>query len=283
MESLQHIHNLKYISFIFNDSNFQLMPENEKWNYRLIALLCGILWYAIYRIAGNKYGIHWYALMHSIISSFFAVICIYLDIFAAENISGTSEPLRTIRCEGPLTPLHSFLPTITLGYAFSDILYGLSSSGSSDVLIHGVGMGSVLIIVCELGIQHTITPMILMELSSIPLNLYEAYFLSPNAKVVVLILFAILFALIRVLFVPYMWIRFLWTFYEEIFKGKSKDAVAVGDERDGVITDGCFPDNFIYIILTFGLLFHGLNFFWFGKIIKKIYRRINRLQKSNVA
>ena len=232
------------------------------WNLRTVAFISAICLYGTYRLGrtgpgGAKRGnVCWEALIHAIISGVGAAACVYLNEFAAEEISGMSEPLRSIRCDGeaggegdaggggPLTSLHRILPAITLGYGMCDILEGVDLG--RDFLLHATALVLVMGTVCELGVSHTITPMLIMELSSIWLNVVSASFISESASVAFQALFALTFFVVRILIVPYIWLEWVITLLKE--------------DRAG--NDLCFPRYFIYLVLVFGVIFNGLNFYW---------------------
>ena len=69
----------------------------------------------------KKRGIDWYALIHAIISSIGAMICMYLDYTSSTILTGSPEPESTVLCGEPLTSLHRILPAITMGYAIFDL------------------------------------------------------------------------------------------------------------------------------------------------------------------
>jgi len=175
--------------------------EHSEWtnDYRIVAFFFSMLWFGIYVLIGNRNGVDWHSVSHSVLVGLGSIYCTYMNIFEAESISGMPgtkrfdtifdttfdtifdgkiisilnismfffllvEPLRTIRCEGPLTPLHSFIPVVALGYAVSDIIYGFQT-GSNDFIFHGACMGTVLLIVCELEMQHSVISALLMYVS----------------------------------------------------------------------------------------------------------------------
>ena len=73
-----------------------------------------------------------------------------------------AEPLRSIRCAPPLTSLHRLLPAITWGYAIFDLVDSFYL-GDMVFAVHSVALAAVMGLVCEIGISHHITPMLLME------------------------------------------------------------------------------------------------------------------------
>ena len=72
--------------------------EDPKWNYRILAVISGLVWFLMFLIGGKKYGVYWYSFLHSIVSGVGALLCVYLDVFAAEFISGTSGMLCPCPC-----------------------------------------------------------------------------------------------------------------------------------------------------------------------------------------
>lgn len=73
-------------------------------------------------------------------------MCYHLFDFSG----GVGEPLRAIRCANALTPVHSLVPMISLGYAALDLFDGLYTS-RLDFVLHGLTMVSVLAFLCEIG------------------------------------------------------------------------------------------------------------------------------------
>ncbi len=248
----------------------------KTWNLRAVAAASAVVLYATYRLgrSGGKSssnakvgGVCWEGLLHATLSGVGSAICVYLNHFAAVDISGESEPLRSIRCDGddasslPLTSLHRILPAITLGYGLCDILEGLDLG--RDFLLHATALVIVMGTCCEMGYSHTVTPMLLMEISSIFLNLSSATFISETTSVVFQLLFASSFFVIRIWIVPYIWLEWVWTLVRE--------------EREGRAI--CFHWSFKYFTIFFGFIFNGLNFYWMYKIIRKIKRKLSGKEK----
>jgi len=254
----------------------------KTWNLRAVAAASAVVLYATYRLGrsggqqGGKSssnakvgGVCWEGLLHATVSGVGSAICVYLNHFAAVDISGESEPLRSIRCDGdddasaslPLTSLHRILPAITLGYGLCDIIEGLDLG--RDFLLHATALVIVMGTCCEMGYSHTVTPMLLMEISSIWLNLSSATFISETTSVVFQLLFASSFFVIRIWIVPYLWLEWVWTLVRE--------------EREGYSI--CFHWSFKYFVVMFGFVFNGLNFYWMYKIIRKIKRKLSGKEK----
>lgn len=236
----------------------------SEWSLRAVAAFAAAVFLAVRSLIGKPGNVEWHALIHAAVSALGAVMCLCLDIYAAESMTGTPEPIRSIRCEGPLTSLHSIVPAITLGYSVSDMLDGLHLG--KDFLMHGGAVAIVFSVVCELGLSHHITPMLLMEISTIPLQFVGATFLSSTQKIVVQLQFVLSFFLVRISLVPYLWFKWIQAFLEEEEKNES-----------GM----CFPHFFIYVVVFAGIFFHGLNFYWFVKIIKKVRRKLGQKESMD--
>ena len=100
----------------------------EEWaqNSRKVALLSAILLGSIRFVAKQKYEVNWYSLLHATVTGLLSAVCVWLDQFAAVALTGTTEPLGAILCQGPLTTFHSIVPAITLGFGIFDIIEGFS-------------------------------------------------------------------------------------------------------------------------------------------------------------
>jgi hypothetical protein len=124
----------------------------QTWNLRAVALMSTVLLVSIRKAFGKQYGIDWYAAVHAVVSSFGAMACVYLNLMDSETLTGSTEPLRTLNCEGPLTSLHRILPAITAGYSLLDLYDGLEIG--SDFAMHGAATFVVMTFFCEAGVPH---------------------------------------------------------------------------------------------------------------------------------
>jgi len=146
----------------------------------------------------DAYGVTWYQFVHAILSGYLSFLAVWLNFFEAETLTGTSEPLRSFLCQGPLTSLHRILPAITMGFGFFDILDGIGhgfdfvrdEGGFVDFffsfwahnpdflffytllythaqMLHGVATFTVMAYFCEYQIGELILPMLLMEVRRI--------------------------------------------------------------------------------------------------------------------
>jgi hypothetical protein len=107
----------------------QFLDDNlgaAHWETRNVCLVT-IVVLAIIRFAcKDAYGVTWYQLIHAVVSAYLSFLAVWLNVFAAEPLTGTAEPLRSLLCQGPLTSLHRIVPAITMGYGFFDIIDGMS-------------------------------------------------------------------------------------------------------------------------------------------------------------
>jgi hypothetical protein len=228
-----------------------------EWNLRVVGLVTVLLLWCVRAALQKKRGIDWYAFVHALVSGLGSMACVYLDLFAAETLTGTAEPLRSCQCEGPLTSLHRILPAITMGYSMFDLFDGFTIS--IDFALHGLSTFSVMAFFCEHNAPHIIAPMLLMEVSTIPLTLVRADFVSASVTAMIQASFALLFFIFRVIFVPFVWFKLMMT---------------MNEQRSLPVYQDCFPPYFMPFAFGFGMVFHSLNAFWFIKIVKKIRRKI---------
>lgn len=96
-------------------------------------------------------------------------------------------------------------------------------------------------IFCELGASHILTPMLIMEVSTIILAILRADFFTPRMQFITQSFFALCFFVSRIVISPAV-------YYEVIITMN----IHVGD---------CFPPYLYYVTLAFGGFFHCLNAF----------------------
>ena len=96
----------------------------HEWTTRQVALVSLISLGIIKALTQEKYGVKWYIVWFAIVSGYLSLICVCLNIFAATELTGTSEPLRSILCQGPLTSLHRHVPAMTVGFGVFDLIEG---------------------------------------------------------------------------------------------------------------------------------------------------------------
>ena len=106
----------------------------------------------------------------------------------------------------------------------------------------------------ELEASAIITPMLIMEVSTIVLAMLRCDFLTPKMQLITQATFAFLFFLCRILIAPYLCL----------------DVIVKMNEHLGE----CYPRFIFYVTLVFGIFFNGLNLFWFIKLVKKIQRKL---------
>lgn len=243
-----------FISFI---QRFDDVTGSSGWTSIQVAVVTAIVLGTIRYTCRQEYGVNWYSLLHATVTGIGSFVCVWLNVFAAEALTGgTSEPLGSILCQGPLTSLHAILPAITMGFGVFDIIEGFSHG--MDFILHGFATFSIMAYFCVVGVPEIINPMLLMEISTINLCLMRASFISERLITVNMISFMLSFFVYRMVICPYLW----W----EIF-------TTVWYNRNNPTSQACLPFHFPYVVFTFGMFFNCLNSFWFYKIIKKFIRK----------
>jgi hypothetical protein len=96
-----------------------------EWSPFYIAIFSAVLLRTIKVVTKDCRGIRWWALLHAIVTGYGSLACLWVNIDAAEPLTGTSEPLRSFLCQGPLTSLHRIIPAISMGYGLIDMIEGL--------------------------------------------------------------------------------------------------------------------------------------------------------------
>ena len=96
-----------------------------EWGTRQVGMVTVVVLGIIRFTCKDAYGVTWYQFVHAIVSGYLSFLAVWLNFFEAETLTGTSEPLRSFLCQGPLTSLHRILPAITMGFGFFDILDGI--------------------------------------------------------------------------------------------------------------------------------------------------------------
>jgi len=229
----------------------------EEWDLRKVAAVTAAILLLMRMTIGHKYDVDWDALVHAFITGWGAVACVYLNIYSSEEISGVSEPLRSIQCAEPLTSLHRILPAITQGYAVCDIINGFSLG--REFLAHGIATFTVMTIFVELNASSIILPMLVMEISTILLACIRGTFWTSTMQIFIQALFAVSFFFCRVIFTPISYYEIVTTMHTH--------------------QGHCYPRFLFYVTLLFGAFFNCLNAYWFIKILKKISRKFNGEEK----
>jgi TLC domain len=234
----------------------------HEWNLHIVAVTTAIFLLMVRLVLHQKRGIDWYALLHAIVSGGASLAIVYLNFFAAENLTGVAEPLRSITCQGPLTSLHRVLPAITMGYALFDLLDGVSM-GLPDFIFHGAATFCMMAFFVEQDIPEVVAPYLIMEVSTIFLTMVRADFFTSNMTMMTQALFVLNFFIFRIVLVPVLWLELLWTMYSNTQK-----------QRRGTDESSCLDSSALPVMVG-GLLFHMLNCFWFVKIVKKVRRKLS--------
>lgn len=229
---------------------------------RLIGLGTTAVLYAIHKTIGKKHDVNWNSFFHSLVVGSMSAVAVWINVFAAESLTGTTEPLGQVLCQGPLTTFHSIVPAITMGYGFFDIAEGMRLA-KTDFIMHGIATTSVMSYFCEYGVPEIILPMLLMEISTLNLVFMGAG-LKGSTAIVNILIFIGTFTAFRMIICPYLW----W----EIF-------VTTWEHRNNPVSQACLPWHFTYVTFGFGMFFNCLNTFWFVKIVKKLKRKIGGTEK----
>ena len=228
------------------------------WNPRWIAVVTFLVLGSIQRVCGKRYGIDWYALLHACVSSGGCLVMVYLNFTLSEPTTGYPEMLRSVRCGPPLTSLHRILTAITMGYSLLDLSDGWHLGAS--FLVHGIATFVVMAYYNEVGAPHMVAPMLLMEVSTVFLNLVKADFLNETGVIVVQGLFAVTFFVFRLVVSPYLYIGLMIDFYREM---------------DSNLFRSCRPQHLVYATGFGGFFYTVLNAYWFYRIVRKIQRKLS--------
>ena len=235
----------------------------HEWTTRQIGLASFVFMVSIHSLMGEKYGIRWYALSFAVVSGYLSLICVCLNVFAAEHLTGTTEPLRSILCQGPLTSLHRHVPAIAMGYGLLDIYEGMKHG--VDFVMHGIAMFTIMAYFSEYDVGEIIVPTLLMEISTPFLHFLRFELFGDAAMTCNMVCFVVTFFFFRLIVCPYL----MW----EIF-------ITVVQERDNAASS-CLPWHFAYIVFIFQMFFNFLNAYWAYRIILKVKRKLSGKEKMN--
>jgi hypothetical protein len=130
-------------------------------------------------------------------------------------------------------------------------------------LAHGIATFAITAISNELGAGHILTPVLVVQLSSIFLTILRADFFTPTMQLLTQASFALLFFLSRIVLGSYASYGIIYETYKNL-----------GD---------CFPPYIFHITLLFGGFFHCLNLFWFVKLVNKIKAKLTGKDSMDVS
>jgi len=253
----------KFLAFIqkFND-----LTGAEEWAKNSVYIGAATL--AVLTLIHNtfkrKMGVNWVSFWHAVVVGFMSFLASYLNVYAAEALTGQTEPEGGVLCKGPLTTFHSIVPAISMGYGVFDVKEGLLM-GKADFIMHGVATLTIMSYFCWYGIPEIITPMLLMEISTINLVFMAAgEYMTETMTIVNISIFTVNFAIFRMFIVPKLW----WDIW-----------YATWENRNNPESQACLPWHFTYIVFIFGMFFNCLNTFWMKKIIAKISRKTSGTEK----
>lgn len=234
----------------------------REWDLRAVGVGVFLFLLLLRQTLGKRQNVEWYALTHNTVAGLGSVAACYLDFYASEGLTGTAEPLRSCLCAGPLTSLHRILPAITMGYGVLDLFEGLHLG--PDFAAHGIVTFSIMLFFVESGQPQIVVPFLMMEMSSIVLNLVRAEFLSDTGMLTVQALFAVFFFIFRIVITPFIWFRLMQTMYAHS-----------GDD----LYKSCINPSVLPTSIIVGAFFHCLNSYWFYKIVRKMRRKLSGKEK----
>lgn len=250
----------KFLSLV---QYFDDITSAKEWDQspRIIGLVTAIVLLVIHMLVGKKYGVNWCSFVHACVVGFLSFVAVWLNVNAAESLTGTTEPLGAILCQGPLTTFHSIVPAISMGFGVFDLAEGIHLA-KTDFIAHGVATLSIMAYFCEYGVQEIITPMLLMEISTINLVFMggASAYMSNTMATANIALFVLAFLIFRIFVCPYLWWG-IWT--------------TTWEHRNNPISQSCLPWHFTYVVFVFGMFFNCLNAFWMTKIVKKLIRKFS--------
>ncbi|VEU39242.1 unnamed protein product [Pseudo-nitzschia multistriata] len=249
----------KFLALIQTFDDLTGAPEWAQ-SSRTIGIVTAALLFVVRKILGKKYGVNWCSFVHACVVGLMSFVGVWLNVFGAESLTGTTEPLGQILCKGPLTTFHSIVAAITMGYGVFDIAEGMHLA-KADFIMHGIATLSIMAYFCEYGVPEIILPMLLMEISTINLVFLGASELFSEKGIIVnIVIFTLNFTFFRIVACPYLW----W----EIFS-------TAWEHKENPFSQACLPWHFAYVVFVFGMFFNCLNLFWFIKILKKMVRKFS--------
>lgn len=110
--------------FISSIRAFDDVTGAPEWSTRHVAVVSAIILGGVQMVMKQKFGVNWYSFLHAIVTGLGSFVCVWLDVFAAVPMTGVSQPLGAVLCQGPLTSLHTIIPAMTMGFGVFDIIEG---------------------------------------------------------------------------------------------------------------------------------------------------------------
>ena len=147
----------------------------------------------------------------------------------------------------------TILPAVTMGYGFYDLLIGIHRHARWDYSMHGVVLILACGAVCVSKQAHQVTYMMLMEWSTVFLNLRRL------KSIYIDFMFALLFFVIRIGVVPFVWTKWMYRF-----------------SRDDTNTS-CIATIVPWAALFGGIILHVLNIYWARFLFIKVRKKVREL------
>ena len=167
-----------------------------------------------------------------------------------------TEPAASYLCLPPPSTLAWAIPAAEMGYAVHDLRDALRV-GNVSFILHGAFVGSFCALLFYLGVAHHITVALTVHISSVFLNLRRVDF-GPQRNTAVDVSFAVSFVLLRVLFLPALWVIFL--LYARRTEPSTWGACMLGG-------------RVVYLAFAGGAVLHGLNAYWAWLIVVRLRTR----------
>ena len=169
------------------------------------------------------------------------------------------EPQASFQCEPPPSFLSWALPAAEMGYAVHDLRDAMRI-GNPSFIFHGAFVGSFLALMFYLQVAHHITVVFTVHLSSVFLNLRRVDF-GMRGNTAVDVGFAASFVVLRLLFLPILWLLFLRHAYQTV--PSTWGACMLGG-------------SVVPLAILGGVLLHGLNAYWGVQIVLRVRARVWR-------
>ncbi|CAJ1928265.1 unnamed protein product [Cylindrotheca closterium] len=234
----------------------------DQWTTRQIAVVSILSIGVVQFTIGDWKKVKWFSFWHAVLSGYGSLICVLLNYFAAYRMTGYTEPMGSVLCQGPLTSLHRIVPAITMGFGMFDIMEGFANG--IDFMLHGLATSFIMGYFTEYDIGEIVTPMLLMEISTPFLTLTRFELFNDKAITINMGLFVLSFFFYRCLVVPYIMF--------EVFTTLMK-------HRNDPASQECLPWHLPHVVFTFSVFFCTLNFYWMYKIVKKVQRKLSGEEK----
>lgn len=131
---------LKFLSLV---EGFDELTNAPDWaqSSRTIGIVSAVILYLIHKIVGRKFNVNWCSFAHAVVVGKMSFVAVWLNVFGAELLTGTTEPLGAVLCQGPLTTFHSIVPAVSMGFGIFDLAEGIGMAKLDFVSVQFVVTG----------------------------------------------------------------------------------------------------------------------------------------------